>query len=138
MRCLGTADRVTIQLFSKVRAPKSAPRPAAPVRLSEPETPFVYVHDDDGADDADDTDGGAALDAALDDMEALLDAIDRGETPPPVTRPAPPAVTGRDTPYNNLAQHFARGRELIMELSAAPSLISSSPLRQSFRIFAPH
>lgn len=130
MRCLGTADRVTVQLFSKVRAPKSAPSPAAPVRTPEPETPFVYVYDDDGVDDAEDTEGGAALDAALDDMEALLDAIDSGETPAPTRRPATKTskATGRDTPYHNLAQHFARGRDLLTQLATpATNTASASP-----------
>ncbi|MCR6659000.1 MAG: hypothetical protein NVV72_06525 [Asticcacaulis sp.] len=125
MRCLGTADRVTIQLFSKVKAPKSAPRPVAPVRIPEPEAPFVYVYDDDGVDDAEDTDGGAALDAALDDMETLLDAIDRGETPPPVKQPATPTATSPNTPYHNLAQTFARGRDLLTQL-ATPTLNTAS------------
>jgi hypothetical protein len=133
MRCLGTADRVTVQLFTKVKAhtpaerrqaPALSVRPAAPLRAPETDAPFVYTYDDDEIDDglkpAEDSDG-EALDAALDDMEALLDAIDNGQTPAPVKRPAKPtAVTGRDTPYQNLAQTFALGRDLIMELSAAP------------------
>lgn len=132
MRCLGTTDRVVVQLFTKVRAPAPSERrqtpalsvrPAAPVRAPETETPFVHSDDneiDSGDTPAEDSDG-ATLDAALDDMEALLDAIDNGQTPAPVKRPAKPtAVTGRDTPYQNLAQTFALGRDLIMELSAAP------------------
>lgn len=133
MRCLGTADRVTVQLFTKVKGhtpserrqtPALSARPTAPVRAPETEAPFVYSYDDDEIDSGDmpaeDSDG-AALDTALDDMEALLDAIDRGETPAPAKRPAKPtAVTGRDTPYQNLAQTFALGRELLMELNAAP------------------
>jgi len=132
LRCLGTADRVTVQLFSKVKAHTPSERrhtealsvrPAAPVRAPEPEAPFVYVYDDDEIDatdvPAEDSDG-EALDAALDDMEALLDAIDRGDTPAPIKPSAKPAATSRNTPYHNLAQHFARGRDLIMELSTAP------------------
>lgn len=133
MRCLGTADRVTVQLFTKVKAhapaqrrqtPALSARPAAPVRAPEPEAPFVYSYDDDEIDSGDmpaeDSDG-AALDTALDDMEALLDAMDRGETPAPAKRPAKPAaVTGRGTPYQNLAQTFALGRELLMDLNATP------------------
>ncbi|MCR6660694.1 MAG: hypothetical protein NVV72_15610 [Asticcacaulis sp.] len=132
MRCLGTADRVTVQLFTKVKAhapaerrqtPALSVRPTAPVPAPEKEAPFVYSYDDDEIDSADmpaeDSDG-ATLDAALDDMEALLDAIDRGETPAPAKRPAKPANTGRDTPYQNLAQTFALGRDLLMELNAAP------------------
>ena len=133
MRCLGTADRVTVQLFTKVRAQRPAEhrqtptlsvRPTASVRAPETEAPFVYSYDDDEIDTGDmpaeDSDG-ATLDAALDDMEALLDAIDRGETPAPAKRPAKPATTtSRDTPYQNLAQTFALGRDLIIELAAAP------------------
>lgn len=133
MRCLGTADRVTVQLFTKVKAhapaerrhtPALSVRPAAPVRAPETEAPFVYSYDDDEIDagvmPAEDSDG-EALDAALDDIEALLDAIDNGQTPAPVKRPAKPtAVTDRDTPYQNLAQTFALGRDLIMELAAVP------------------
>ncbi|MGN6366107.1 hypothetical protein [Asticcacaulis taihuensis] len=126
MRCLGTADRVTVQLFTKVKAHNPAPRPAAPVRApmpvqaSESEAPFVYCYDDDGVEDATETDDGAALDAALDDMEALLDALDRGETPAPAKPPAKPTPTSRDTPYRNLAQTFARGRDLLTQLATAP------------------
>ncbi len=133
MRCLGTADRVTVQLFTKVKAqtlaerrqtPALSVRPAASVRAPETDAPLVYSYDDDEIDPADmpaeDSDG-EALDAALDDIEALLDAMGRGETPAPSKRPAKPtAVTGRDTPYQNLTQTFALGRDLIMELSAAP------------------
>ncbi|HTM81863.1 hypothetical protein [Asticcacaulis sp.] len=133
MRCLGTADRVTVQLFTKVKAHTPAGhrqttalsiRPAAPVRAPETEAPFVYSYDDDEIDagdmPAEDSDG-ATLDAALDDMEALLDAMDRGETPAPAKRPAKPtATTGRDTPYQNLAQTFGLGRDLLMELNATP------------------
>jgi hypothetical protein len=124
MRCLGTADRVTVQLFTKVKA--HAPRPAAPVRApmpvhaSESEAPFVYRYDDDGVEDTAETDDGAVLDAALDDMEALLDALDRGETPAPAKPPAKPTPTSRDKPYHNLAQTFARGRDLLMQLATAP------------------
>jgi hypothetical protein len=139
MRCLGTADRVTVQLFTKVKAPAPAGqrhtpalfgRPSAPVRApmpvqaSGPEAPFVYSYDDDGIDTGDmpaeDSDG-EALDAALDDMEALLDALENGEPPAPTKRPAKPAAaTGRNTPYQNLAQTFALGRDILMELNAAP------------------
>jgi hypothetical protein len=132
MRCLGTADRVTVQLFTKVKAqtpaerrhtPVLSVRPAAPVRSPETEAPFVYSYDDDEIDSglmpAEDSDG-AALDTALDDMEALLDAMDRGETPAPAKRPVKPVTTGRDTPYQNLAQTFALGRDLLMELNATP------------------
>ena len=133
MRCLGTTDRVVVQLFTKVKAhtpaerrhtPALSARPTAPVRAPETEAPFVYSYDDDEIDSGDtpaeDSDG-AALDAALDDMEALLDAIDRGETPAPAKRPAKPtAVTSRDTPYQNLTQTFALGRDLLMELNATP------------------
>lgn len=124
MRCLGTADRVTVQLFTKVKA--HTPRPTSPLRVpipvqtSEPEAPFVYCYDDDGVEDTAETDDGAALDAALDDMEALLDALDRGETPAPVKHPAKPTITRRDTPYHNLAQTFAHGRDLLTQLATAP------------------
>lgn len=138
MRCLGTTDRVVVQLFSKVRAPAPAERttapalsarPAAsvsapvPAPMPEPEAPFVYIYDDEEDDDAPaDTDGGKALDAALDNMEALLDAIDRGERPKPPRRPAPVSQTanGQTTPYHAMAQHLARGRNLIMDLATAP------------------
>ncbi|MGN6363252.1 hypothetical protein [Asticcacaulis taihuensis] len=132
MRCLGTADRVTVQLFTKVKAhttaerrqtPALSVRPTTPIRAPETEAPFVYTYDDDEIDaDAPSADcDGAALDSALDDMEALLDAMDRGETPSPAKRPAKPtAATGRDTPYQNLAQTFALGRDLLMELNTAP------------------
>ncbi len=122
MRCLGTADRVTVQLFSKVRAHTPTERRQTPAR---PAAPFVYTYDDDEAEDAGDTDSGKALDAAMDDMEALLDAIDRGETPAPVKRaqlPAPKAITAnrRDASYQNLAQVLTRGRDLFMELATVP------------------
>ncbi|HTM80451.1 hypothetical protein [Asticcacaulis sp.] len=124
MRCLGTADRVTVQLFSKVRAHTSPQRNTAPP-APEPEAPFVYTYDDDGVEDGEETDSGKALDAALDDMEALLDAIDRGETPAPGKRPQlpaakAPATNGRNTSYQDLAQHLSRGRDLLMELAAVP------------------
>jgi hypothetical protein len=123
MRCLGTADRVTVQLFSKVRAHTSPQRNTAPP-APEPAAP-VYTYDDDGVEDAGETDSGKALDAALDDTEALLDAIDRGETPTPGKRPQlpaakAPAANGRDTSYQDLAQHLSRGRDLLMELAAVP------------------
>lgn len=133
MRCLGTADRVTVQLFSKVRAhtpaerrhsPALSVRPAATVSASRSQAPVSPVYDEDEIDadmPAEDRDGGQALDAALDDMEARLDAIDRGEAPAPVHRPAVKltATTGRDTPYQTLAAHLALGRDLLMELNAA-------------------
>ena len=138
MRCLSTADRVTVQLFTKVKAQTPAGhrqtlalsvRASAPVRAPEQEAPFVYVYGDDEIDAADvsaeDSDDGKALDTALDDMEALLDAIDRGKTPAPIERstlPAakPTAATSRDASYQNLTQTLARGRDLIMELAATP------------------
>ena len=76
MRCLGTADRVTVQLFTKVKA--HAPRPTAPLRApvavhaSEPEAPFVYCYDDDSVEDATESDDGAVLDAALDGLEVRI------------------------------------------------------------------
>ena len=56
MRCLGTADRVTIQLFTKVKAHTPAERrqtqalsvrPTAPIRAPKPDAPFAYSYDDD-------------------------------------------------------------------------------------------
>jgi len=126
MRCLGTADRVTVQLFTKIKAHNPAPRPAVPVRAPMPvqapetEAPFVYRYDDGGVEAVTETDDGAVLDAALDDMEALLDALDRGETPAPAKPPAKPTPTSRDTPYRNLAQTFAHGRDLLTQLATAP------------------
>ena|GEM_PF-3788153 len=147
MRCLGTTNRVMVQLFSKVKAHTPSEhrqalviRPAAPVRAtipvqaSGPEAPLVYNFDDNeiGASDTppEDSDSSAALDAALDDMESLLDAIDCGETPILNKRSAQStAAANRDTPYHNLAQHLARGRDLLMELPLRPDILPYPPLR---------
>jgi len=120
LRCLGTAERVAAQLFSKVRAHIPAESRQTPAR---PAAPFVHTYDDDEAEDTGGADSGKALDAAMDDMEALLDAIDRGETPPPAKQPQLPAAKAitanrRDASYQNLAQVLTRG--LLMELATVP------------------
>ncbi|MDE1193057.1 MAG: hypothetical protein PW786_13065 [Arachidicoccus sp.] len=124
MRCLGTADRVTVQLFRKVKAHIPAKARHIPAYSAapacEPEAPFVSRFEDDDVENVEETDDGAALDIMLDDMEALLDAIDRGETPAPVKLSAKCVATGHDTPYHTLAQALNRGRDLLNELATAP------------------
>ncbi len=130
MRCLATSDRTMVQLFSKVRAHSPSSRASAPSapRDPVPEPAFVYRYDDDGVDDIVDSDedsAGQALDTALDDMEALLDALDSGVIPASKTTlkslpAAKPAKPGSHGGYHQLAHTLTRGRDLLLELAANP------------------